>query len=286
MDTKLLKQKILDLAIRGKLVPQDPNDEPASVLLERIRAEKERLVAEGKIKRTKSTTDNRHYENVPFEIPDSWEWVRLSDIADVGTGATPKTNIKEYYNGDIPWITSSSTQWEIIDKPVSLISKKAVDETNCKIYKAGTIIIAMYGEGKTRGQVSELAIDSATNQACAAISLFNVELKDYVKAFLKYSYGGIRYLSVGGVQPNLNLKVIEQFKIPLPPHSEQLRIVTEIKRWFALIEDLEENKGALLEAIKQAKSKILSFAISGKLVAQDPNDEPAIELLNLNSATL
>lgn len=86
MDTKLLKQKILDLAIRGKLVPQDPNDEPASVLLERIRAERGKLVAEGKLKRYKTTTDNRHYENVPFENPESWEWTRVGEVSDTCLG--------------------------------------------------------------------------------------------------------------------------------------------------------------------------------------------------------
>ena len=167
MDTKKLRQKILDLAIRGKLVPQDPNDEPASVLLERIRAEKERLIKEGKIKRSKkSASDTPHYEN---DVPSNWAVCRLEDIAVIGTGATPDTRIDAYYNGNIPWINSSSTKGEYIEIPSSYISEKAISETNCQIYPSGSLIMAMYGEGKTRGQVSELRFDSATNQACAAI---------------------------------------------------------------------------------------------------------------------
>lgn len=113
MDTQKLRQRILDLAIRGKLVPQDPNDEPASVLLDRIRAEKERLIAEGKIKRPKAkkSTDKSHYQNFtpPFDIPASWQWVRLEEIAKIGTGATPSKSNREYYGGNIKWVSSSVT---------------------------------------------------------------------------------------------------------------------------------------------------------------------------------
>ena len=106
MDTKKLRQKILDLAIHGKLVPQDPNDEPASVLLERIKAEKERLIKEGKIKRSKKsakTSDTPHYENVPFEVPDNWVWTIVGEVGEVITGSTPSKDIAEYYGGDIPF---------------------------------------------------------------------------------------------------------------------------------------------------------------------------------------
>lgn len=107
MNTKALRQKILDLAIHGKLVPQDPNDEPASVLLERIRDEKERLIKEGKIKRpkkAKATSDKPHYENVPFEVPSSWVWTTLGEIGNWQAGATPSRLRKDYYGGNIPWL--------------------------------------------------------------------------------------------------------------------------------------------------------------------------------------
>ena len=283
MDTKKLRQKILDLAIHGKLVPQDPNDEPASVLLERIKAEKERLIKEGKIKKSKKSTkasDTPHYGNVPFEIPDNWVWCRLEDIANIGTGATPNRLNKEYYNnGIIPWINSSSTNCTYITEASEYITEKAINETNCKIYPIGTLIVAMYGEGKTRGQVSELLIESATNQACAAISLIDTNIKAYIKNYFEGNYFHLRKLAEGGNQPNLSIGKISNYTIPLPPLSEQHRITTEIEKCFSIIDIIECGKADLQTAIKQAKSKILDLAIHGKLVPQDPNDEPAIELL-------
>ena len=277
MDTKKLRQKILDLAIRGKLVPQDPNDEPASVLLERIRAEKERLIKEGKIKRSKkSASDTPHYEN---ELPSNWVICKLEDIAIIGTGATPDTRIGDYYNGNIPWINSSSTKEEYIDAPSSYISEKAIKETNCQLYPSGSLIMAMYGEGKTRGQVSELCFDSTTNQACAAIVPIDNQTKDFLKIYLKSNYYHIRTLAEGGNQPNLNLSKISQYIVPIPPIEEQHRIVNAVEQWFDVIDKLDCSKGELDERIKCTKSKILDLAIHGKLVPQDPNDEPAIELL-------
>ena len=278
MDTKKLRQKILDLAIRGKLVPQDPNDEPASVLLERIRAEKERLIQEGKIKRSKKSASDDEIE-APFEIPESWIACKLEDIAYIGTGATPDTRNNDYYYGNIPWVSSSCTKYDYIDTPTSFITQKAIDETNCRIYPKGTLIMAMYGEGKTRGQISELKIDAATNQACAAIVPYNISTAQYIKLYLKRSYLHIREQAEGGTQPNLNLSKIAQYDIYLPPLSEQKRIANAVERWFTLIDELESNEGDLLKAIDKAKSKILDLAIHGKLVPQDPSDEPAIELL-------
>lgn len=282
MDTKKLRQKILDLAIHGKLVPQDPNDEPASVLLERIRAEKERLVKEGKIKKSKAskTSDTPRYENVPFEVPGNWVWCKLEDIAYIGTGATPNRLNKEYYNnGNIPWINSSSTNYTNIVEASEYITEKAINETNCKIYPIGTLIVAMYGEGKTRGQVSELLIEAATNQACAAILPIDVNTKAYLRCFFDSNYFHLRKLAEGGNQPNLSIGKISNYAIPLPPLQEQSRIVAEIREWLSLIDKIENNKESLQITIQQAKSRILDIAIHGKLVPQDPNDEPALELL-------
>ena len=137
----------------------------------------------------------------------------------------------------------------------------------------------MYGEGKTRGQVSELLIESATNQACAAISLIDTNIKAYIKNYFEGNYFHLRKLAEGGNQPNLSIGKISNYTIPLPPLSEQHRITTEIEKCFSIIDIIECGKADLQTAIKQAKSKILDLAIHGKLVPQDPNDEPAIELL-------
>ncbi|WP_367303197.1 restriction endonuclease subunit S [uncultured Muribaculum sp.] len=225
-------------------------------------------------------SDTPHYGNVPFEIPDNWVWCRLEDIANIGTGATPNRLNKEYYNnGIIPWINSSSTNCTYITEASEYITEKAINETNCKIYPIGTLIVAMYGEGKTRGQVSELLIESATNQACAAISLIDTNIKAYIKNYFEGNYFHLRKLAEGGNQPNLSIGKISNYTIPLPPLSEQHRITTEIEKCFSIIDIIECGKADLQTAIKQAKSKILDLAIHGKLVPQDPNDEPAIELL-------
>ena len=280
MDTKALRQKILDLAIHGKLVPQDPNDEPASVLLERIRTEKERLIKEGKIKKGKKsakTSDKPHY---PFELPKGWKWCKLGDIAYVGTGATPLTTCKYYYeNGNIAWINSSSTKVPFIAKASNFITRKAIEETNCLVYPKGTLVIAMYGEGKTRGQISELLIDAATNQACAAVCPYFEATKEYLKLFFEGNYLHIRALAEGGNQPNLSLGKIQNYEIPLPPLDEQKRILEQAKKLLLQVENIEKEKEKNKNSIKQAKAKILNLAIHGKLVPHDLNDEPASELL-------
>ena len=284
MDTKELRQKILDLAIRGKLVPQDPNDEPASVLLERIRAEKERLIAEGKIKRpkkSKASSAPSHYQQFepPFSIPDSWEWVRLEDVAKIGTGATPSKSNMEYYGGNINWVSSSVTSFPYVDEPTELITELALKETNCEIYPTGTLLMAMYGEGKTRGQVTELRIEAASNQACAAIIPYIPTTKNFVKLYLLANYYQLRRLAEGGNQPNLNLGKISTLFIPLPPLQEQQRIVKQYEFILESIELLEASKALLVGRINLVKSKILDLAMQGKLVPQDPTDEPASDML-------
>ena len=302
MTGKQLKNSILQWAIQGKLVPQDPNDEPASVLLEKIRAEKTRLVKEGKIKRDKKESiiyrgeDNSYYEKfadgkvvciddeISFEIPESWVWVRLEDISFVGTGSTPDRTNKEYYTGSIPWVNSSLTQNDYILQTPEFISEKAIEETSCRIYPIGTLIVAMYGQGKTRGQVSELKIAAATNQACAAIQVYNCDIKTFVKLFFKYNYTTIRRKASGGAQPNLNLLKIKKIVLPLPPLAEQKRIVAKIEELMPILHKydkaqkvLDELNGAMPVRLRQS---ILQEAIQGKLIPQDPNDEPASVLLD------
>ena len=283
IDTQKLRQRILDLAIRGKLVPQDPNDEPASVLLEKIRAEKERLIAEGKIKRPKAkkTSDKSHYEDFqpPFVIPDSWEWVKLDEIAQVSTGATPSKTNKLYYGGSINWVGSSVTSSQYVDSPTDYITELALKETNCEVYPIGTLLIAMYGEGKTRGQVSELRIEAACNQACAAIMPYDNSIKDYLKIYLLANYYHLRSLAEGGNQPNLNIGKISTLYIPLPPFSEQVRITSRYSHLLDVILDLEYHKNGLVYTVNLIKSQILGAAMQGKLVEQDPTDEPAVDML-------
>lgn len=238
-----LKQTILQLAVMGKLVPQNPNDEPASELLKKIAAEKAQLIKEGKIKKEKPLSDISDEEK-PFELPSGWEWVRLANISDVGTGATPSRADSSYYDpAEVNWVTSGETSEEYIRETKEKVSWKAVKETNVSIYPVGTLIIAMYGQGKTRGQITELMIEAGTNQACAAIRLIEnaVHHRKYVKLFFIKAYDELREQSAGGAQPNLNVGKVSTTVIPLPPLTEQHRIVTKVDELMVLCDTLKTN---------------------------------------------
>ncbi|MFK2689747.1 restriction endonuclease subunit S [Bacteroides fragilis] len=280
MNTKKLRQKILDLAIHGKLVPQDPNDEPASVLLERIKAEKERLIQEGKIKRSKKSkvpSDTPHYENVPFEVPSSWMWTTLGEVGTWQSGGTPSRSNKSYYGGNIPWLKTGDLNDGLITDILESITEEAVSNSSAKLNPIGSVLIAMYGA--TIGKLGILTIPATTNQACCACVEYLGITQLYLFYFLLSQREAFVAKGGGGAQPNISKEIIVNTYFPLPPYAEQQRIVAEIERWFSLIDIIENGKEDLQTSIKQAKSKILDLAIHGKLVPQDPSDEPASELL-------
>ena len=287
MDTKKLRQKILDLAIRGKLVPQDSNDEPASVLLERIKAEKERLIKEGKIKRSKKsakTSDTPHYENVPFEVPEGWVWCRLEDIAYVASGSTPDKTC--FVKEGIPYLKMYNLRNQEIDfdyQPQYITEEIHNSKLQRSRTEVGDLIMNIVGP-----PLGKLAIIPATlpqanfNQAAVLIRPYKYkeDLVLYLKSYLE-EMSEINSIATRGSagQVNISLTQSQNMRIPLPPLAEQQRIIAEISKWFALINQIEQGKIDLQTIIKQTKSKILDLAIHGKLVPQDPNDEPAIELL-------
>lgn len=239
---KKLRQSILQDAVKGKLVKQNPKDEPATELLKRIKSEKEKLVKQGKIKKEKPLPSITT-EEIPYELPKGWTWCRLGEIAEIGTGATPLTSKKEYYiNGTIPWITSSATSFPFVEHAETFITKKALQETNCKIYPKGTLVIAMYGQGKTRGQITELNIEATTNQACATMSFFisDLALRRYVKIFFQKFYNELRDDATGSAQPNLNMIKIRTSIVPIPPLAEQNRIVEKVNALMELCSSLEK----------------------------------------------
>ena len=241
---KKLKQTILQEAIEGKLTAKyrakNPDIGTAKKLLEQIKTEKEKLVKDKKIKLAKPLAPINEDET-PFDIPQNWEWCRLGDISFVGTGATPLTSEPKYYNGDINWITSSATGADFVTEAETKITELALKETNCQIYPIGTLVIAMYGQGKTRGQITELMIDSATNQACAAISIYlkDKALNQFIKKYFQKIYLEIRELASGGAQPNLNMQKVKDTMIALPPLEEQKEIVATIEKLFTLCNELE-----------------------------------------------
>lgn len=236
-----LKQTILQLAVMGKLVPQDPNDEPASELLKKIAAEKAKLVKEGKIKKDKGLPEIAKTK-VPFGFPSSWECVGLQTIAAVGTGATPARDNNAYYHPPaFSWVTSGETSQQFVSETREKISAKAVVDTNVTIYPPGTLIVAMYGQGRTRGQITELLIPAGTNQACAAIQLIDPASahRSYIKIFFQKAYEDIRSLAEGGAQPNLNVGKISETVLPLPPLPEQHRIVAKVDELMVLCDQLK-----------------------------------------------
>lgn len=258
-----LKQTILQLAVMGKLVKQDPNDEPASELLKQIAKEKERLVDCGEIKKQSSLPEIRS-KDIPSGIPFGWSMSRLGTFTIVGTGSTPARDRSDYYSpAEISWVTSGETGNDFIYQTVEKISQLAVQQTNISIYPKGSLIVAMYGQGKTRGQVSELMIDAGTNQACAAIVFLNKDdyHRKYLKFFFKKSYEEIRSNAEGGAQPNLNLGKIANTVIPLPPLSEQKRIVEKVSELLLLCETLK-NKISITRNIQSTLAQTVITSIN------------------------
>ena len=264
MDTKALRQKILDMAIHGRLVRQDPMDEPASVLLRRIREEKERLAREGKIKREKKsakTSDTAH-ENVPFEVPSGWEWTTLGELftlqagknivaANINDKQTTKYKYSCYGGNGIRGYVSDTNRkgdYPIIGRQGAL---------------CGNVNLARGEFYATEHAVVVERYDN-TDLMWAYYTLISLNLNQYATAT---------------AQPGLAVNIINEVNIPLPPYAEQIRISEEIERWFGLIDIIESGKAGLQAAVKQAKAKILDMAIHGRLVGQDPTDEPAAELL-------
>ena len=272
MDTKKLRQKILDLAIRGKLVPQDPNDEPASVLLERIRAEKEQLIKEGKIKRSKKSaaTDKSHYENVPFEIPESWVLSDFSELVTLLSGRDLESNDCNSNREGIPYLIGASN---IVDGKINITrwtTKPLV------ISKRGDILISCKG---TIGEVVTNVIGEIhIARQFMAIQTLPMVYADYIELYIKSIVNNIKR-NARGVIPGISREDILQREIALPPLEEQKRIVIEVEKWLDYIADIEAEKNELESHIKKTKSTILDLAISGKLVPQELDDEPAIELL-------
>lgn len=271
MNTKLLKQKILDLAIHGKLVPQNPDDEPASQLLRRISEEKEKLIAQGKIKRPKKSDALNPAQECPFEIPNSWEWVRLGEICELITkGSSPSWQGINYVNEGILFVTSENVgNEELLLSKTKYIEPKFNEIQNRSILKKGDILTNIVGASIGRTAIFDLNIDNANiNQAVALVRLINLDLNIYLVKVLNSQMviGQMTENTVNTARANISLTTVENLLIPLPPLAEQQRIVSAIEKWFSLIDEIETNKESLQAAIKQTKSKVLDLAIKGKLV--------------------
>ncbi|WP_051192361.1 restriction endonuclease subunit S [Butyrivibrio sp. VCB2001] len=280
MDTKALRQKILDLAIRGKLVPQDPNDEPASVLLERIREEKKRMVKEGKLKAKdiKNDTiifkgeDNLHYEKfqdgtikciedeIPFELPEGWEWTRLSSIASIVTGSLDANAQTE--NGNYPFFTCGED----------------VLQTDSFAFDCDAILL---GGNNAVGDFKMHRYNGRFNayQRVYVITTYQDMNTDYLYYHTQYYLKHLQKISIGTQTRYLKLGMIQDLLISIPPKSMQSAIENRLRELLSNICVIDITNSELIDDISNTKSKILNLAISGKLVPQNPSDEPASVLL-------
>ena len=253
-----LKKSILQEAVQGKLVPQDPSDEPAEALLERIRAEKQRLIKEGKIKKDKHESvifrrDNSHYEKrgseevciddeIPFEIPESWAWARLSSFGVFSSGKTPSMSNPQFWNGNVPWVTSKDMKRPVITDSEMYISELAA--ATMQLYPAGTLLlVARSGILKRLLPLCKLGIDSTINQDIKAFSLYDIKLSEWlfygIKAFEPFILKEL-VKSVTTVE-SLKFDEFSAMLIPVPPLSEQRRIIVAIKAAINLLTPLSSN---------------------------------------------
>lgn len=271
-DAQALRERILDLAMRGKLVPQDPNDEPASVLLEKIKAEKEELVKEKKIKKSKplpAITDDEK----PFDIPNSWEWVRLGDAINLVSGRDiPKKNhLTHPQEKSMPYITGASN----INEEGKITITEWVNNPSV-VVNQGTLLLSVKG---TIGKTAVLNIPCAhiARQIMGIENIYNLD-DDYQKYYLQ-SYVGELQKKAKSMIPGISREDLLLAIFPLPPLSEQSRIAAKIAQLFALLRKVESSTQQYAELQTLLKSKVLGLAMRGKLVKQDPNDEPASVLL-------
>ncbi|EAA3839461.1 restriction endonuclease subunit S [Salmonella enterica] len=314
---KKLRELILELAVRGKLVPQDSNDEPASELLRGMKKQQEDLIKEKKIKKPKKLPPiDEILESI--SIPQGWELCYLNDIGDWGAGATPNRTNSGYYGGNIPWFKSGELSEDYITDSEEHITALALKECSLRDNQPGDVLIAMYGA--TIGKTSILNTRSTSNQAVCACTPFDGLSNQYLLTFLKASKRVFTSMGAGGAQPNISKEKIVATQFALPPLKEQLRIVEKVEQLMSLCDQLEQHSLTSLDAHQQLvdtllttltesqnadelagnwarisehfdtlftteasidalKKTILQLAVMGKLVPQDPNDEPASELL-------
>ena len=259
---KRYKASVLKAAVEGRLVPTEAelarsegrSYETGAKLLQRILdARRSQWKGKGKYKEPSSPG-----KDSDLDIPKGWQWASVDQLAQVGTGATPNRGRVDYFDGGtVPWVTSAVVNERYVDQPSEFVTTKALAETNLTLYPAGTLIVAMYGEGKTRGKCAELRISAATNQALAALQTES-DIRSYLKMFLEYNYEDTRKVASGGVQPNLNLSLVRSIAIPLPPLAEQRRVVAEVDRRLSFSHEVESAINKNTEHSKSLRQSILT----------------------------
>lgn len=279
MTPEQLKASILQYAIQGKLVEQRVEEGTGEELYQQIQAEKQRLIQEKKIKKEKPLAEISEDE-VPFDIPESWKWVKVGNVGSWSSGATPSRTNPAYYGGIIPWLKTGDLNDGFIKKIPEFITDLALEKTSVRLNPVGSVLMAMYGA--TIGKLGILDISATTNQACCACIPYEGIHNKYLFYYLmsmRRSYIG---MAEGGAQPNISKEKIVNSLIPLPPLAEQKRIVAKIEELLPLIgryavayEKLEQFNAKFPEDMKKS---ILQYAIQGKLVEQRPEEGTGEEL--------
>ena len=279
MTPQELKNSILQLAIQGKLVEQRPEEGTAGELFARIQEEKQRLIKAGKIKKEKALPEIAEEEK-PFEIPESWMWIRVGNCGSWGSGATPSRTNLEYYNGTIPWLKTGDLNDGVVVKTPEHITQLALEKTSVRLNPVGSVLMAMYGA--TIGKLGILGIEATTNQACCACIPYEGIYNKYLFYFLMAFRNKFIKMGEGGAQPNISKEKIVNTLFSLPPFAEQKRIVVKIEELLPYIDRYEQAWGKLEQFNSRfpedMKKSLLQYAIQGKLVEQRPEEGTAEEL--------
>lgn len=283
MNAQQLRNSILQEAIEGRLVPQDPNDEPASVLLERIREEKRRLVKEGKLKKKDLEETPISEDEKPFEIPNSWEWCRIGSIFNHASGKQQSSNNKKV--GTLKkYITTSNLYWDRFELDVLKEMYFTDEELKTCTAQKGDLLVCEGGAGYGRSAIWSFDYDICLQNHVHRLRPYVIGICKYVYYIIYLLKESNRLASVGTAMPGLSANRLKEIMVPLPPLAEQKRIVAKIEELLPKVEEYGKAQDALdklnKELPEKLKKSILQEAIEGRLVPQDPNDEPASILLD------
>lgn len=299
---KAYRASVLKAAVEGRLVPTEAEVarqekrayEPAEALLARILKDRRRRWEDAELARLKNAgkapKDDKwkaKYEEpsppdtskLP-ELPEGWCWTTLGQAFTVTVGATPSRGVKEYWNGNIPWVSSGEVAFCRISDTAEKITEAGLENSSTKMNPKGSVLVGMIGEGKTRGQPAILGIDACGNQNAAAIWVSETEVPtEYVYHYMVGQYEQTRRRGSGNNQPALNKSRVEAIPLPLAPLAEQQRIVAKLENDESVIANTEESVARDLKRVRRLRQAVLKWAFEGNLVDQDPADEPADKLL-------
>ena len=289
---KSYRQSVLKSACEGRLVPTEAElaraegreYEPADVLLERIGKERREKWEAEKTRKGKKSVKYKEpaapgVSGLPG-LPEGWVWTTFGQTFEVYIGATPSRKRPDYWGGRIPWVSSGEVAFCRIRQTRETITELGLTNTSTQVHPSGTVLLGMIGEWKTRGQAAILEIAVCNNQNSAAIRVSESGLSsEYIYNFLVVEYEHTRQIGSGNNQPALNKTRVQSIHFPLPPLPEQHRIVTEIERRLSVADEIEKTVDQSLKQAERLRQSVLKRAFEGKLVSQDPNDEPASVLL-------